>query len=809
MKNYNKLTSQEEGYIMDNYVLIITMHADPAMPPGYSEWGGTHTYMKELLDILSDLGINCILVTRRAMEELPEVEKYSANCTIYRLQNGSIAPMNKTLLYKYHNDNLSAIKQIINKCGSLPQVIHSVYWNSGRLGIELSKLYGIPLVHSVISNSYGRQARGATEPVPKRAKYEQRIYDYAKWILCVSEDEKNDLIHFYNISPEKIIVAGQYIHPSFILPTRDINGFPRLNSNIPQEAQDSAAIRYNDAFNVEMADEFWNYKTFTYFGRIDESKGVDHILSAWCSLYQKYGALCPALWLIGGSIVEIDKIRMKDSCFSSQLIKAEHEGKIVWWGCLDPIGASTLLLKTLVLVTNSLYEPGGRVITEAMSEGVPVIAAPNGFALDLVHDWHNGFLVDHGDEAELAKRMEHFIRQPFLSNVLGENARQTARNVVNEWNFIGKHLTSYGIKTPETMTKPNHADYIDYFSCRKITLFPHNSLPLSKELLCSFFENNTDEHTISEPERCITNATSDIYRIRGVHANYIIKHHFNRLSLGAMVLPVHKHRYVRNASDVYRYEVAAYESDNSDILVAKDDFHQLLLLRKLESFSPSYDEYPQIIKFLSTQYISLSDKTVMEYNNILNSSTLSTLDDIEQLLDRLSEYFPDFYFESSGTFLPYLGWKIAPHLLEYNISYFEKKHIDFLQTVCEDFAETVNLCSSQCWYEINSDVSLSHILLDDGKMRVIDREKRTIGMPEYVIADFLLDVLLHDIQTSSNVWIDLLNNKIPAACSRKQIIESLSYKLFYNIIIEGALQKNPIEPYIAALDVLLLESKEL
>ena len=82
-----------------------------------------------------------------------------------------------------------------------------------------------------------------------------------------------------------------------------------------------------------------------------------------------------------------------------------------------------------------------------MSEGVPVIAAPNGFALDLVHDWENGFLVNHGDESSLAMRMEHFIRQPFLSNSLGETARQTAHHVISEWDFIDKHLMAYGLKT--------------------------------------------------------------------------------------------------------------------------------------------------------------------------------------------------------------------------------------------------------------------------------------------------------------------------------------------------------------------------
>ena len=26
---------------MERYVVVITMHADPAMAPGYDEWGGT------------------------------------------------------------------------------------------------------------------------------------------------------------------------------------------------------------------------------------------------------------------------------------------------------------------------------------------------------------------------------------------------------------------------------------------------------------------------------------------------------------------------------------------------------------------------------------------------------------------------------------------------------------------------------------------------------------------------------------------------------------------------------------------------
>ena len=59
--------------MIENYILIISMHADPAMPPGYDEWGGTHTYMKELLDEFTKRHYMCILITRLSMKVLPNV----------------------------------------------------------------------------------------------------------------------------------------------------------------------------------------------------------------------------------------------------------------------------------------------------------------------------------------------------------------------------------------------------------------------------------------------------------------------------------------------------------------------------------------------------------------------------------------------------------------------------------------------------------------------------------------------------------------------------------------------------------------
>ncbi len=671
------------------YILILSMHADPAMPPGYSEWGGTHTYMKELLDSLNEKGIKSVLVTRQCMSELPLIEQYNQQCKIYRLQNGDAAPMDKTKLHEYHDANVLTVQKIIEDLGEKPLVIHSVYWNSGRIGMELSSKYQIPLVHSVISNSHGRQFRGAKEPVVKRAEYEQAIYDYSKWILCVSNDEKNDLIKFYNISPQKIIVAGQYIHTAFILPSHDNDGFPRLNSNISFEAQKSAAANYNNLPYNCANDHFWAYKAFTYFGRIDENKGVDHIISAWICLNRKYDKKCPPLWIIGGSINEINTMRYKCSKIIPELKEAEKENRIIWWGCIDSVGASTLLLKSLVLVTNSLYEPGGRVITEAMSEGVPVIAAPNGFALDFVKDWENGFLVSHGDEKELALKMEYFIRQPFLSNVLGENARQTAIKVVNDWDFINNHLYAYGIepKNPTQMKTP----FINFFAKRKINIFPYNNATLSNELLRNFVYECTGETVIEPPKSLSEECTSDIYYIKGENNNYVVKHPYTRITISSIVSPICKHNYIRSAVDSYNYEVGAYEADKSDILVGKDDFHQLILLRKMDTCSTNYNEYTDILSFLFEQQIPIANEDAKKYEQILRKNQLDTIENIDKLFCELSESLPEYYFEESGVFSPYVGWKMAYHLIDYNESAFDDNQRSIARDICEFFSKHVEL----------------------------------------------------------------------------------------------------------------------
>jgi hypothetical protein len=172
-----------------------------------------------------------------------------------------------------------------------------------------------------------------------------------------------------------------------------------------------------------------------------EAKGVPQILRAWLKLADELGPDCPPLWLVGGEPHEIEAMRR--TAASDALAAQESRGLVKWWGYLNPAGISTVMLKAYVLVTHSLYEPGGRVVVEAMAQGIPVIATPNGFAADLITDWYNGFLVAYGDEHSLKTRMSHFALQPLLRHAMGRSAQLVASAVLNQWDFMDTHLRVY------------------------------------------------------------------------------------------------------------------------------------------------------------------------------------------------------------------------------------------------------------------------------------------------------------------------------------------------------------------------------
>ncbi len=186
--------------------------------------------------------------------------------------------------------------------------------------------------------------------------------------------------------------------------------------------------------------------------------------------------------------------------------------------------------------------------------------------------------------------MEHFIRQPYLSNTLGQNAIAAAKELMGSWRFIEKHLKCY-FDCESSPKDENNAKPV--LSHKKINLYPYCISRYSDETIKQFFHKCSG--CTAEQLHILTNQnnSSDVYMVKCNNNQYVIKRTYTRLAISPMYNPVRKNEYARNAGKMFKTELQAYKRINSPLLVGYDEFHALLLLKKAEPF------YDQVLTDLS------------------------------------------------------------------------------------------------------------------------------------------------------------------------------------------------------------------
>ena len=109
------------------------------------------------------------------------------------------------------------------------------------------------------------------------------------------------------------------------------------------------------------------------------------------------------------------------------------------WIASLPHAAVLELMRTQdVLVFPSLFEGFGLVITEAMSQGTPVITTDRTAGPDLITPGHDGWLVEAGSTPALQAAIEELLHRPTAVAAAGQAARETAR--LRPWAAYGQEL---------------------------------------------------------------------------------------------------------------------------------------------------------------------------------------------------------------------------------------------------------------------------------------------------------------------------------------------------------------------------------
>lgn len=102
-------------------------------------------------------------------------------------------------------------------------------------------------------------------------------------------------------------------------------------------------------------------------------------------------------------------------------------GQVVIQGIQAQMGPVYARMDVLLLPTRRDSFP--RVVMEAMSNGIPVIATRVDGLPEMVMDGETGFLVESGNIAGFASAVEHLLRDPVQRQRMGGAARERARRL--------------------------------------------------------------------------------------------------------------------------------------------------------------------------------------------------------------------------------------------------------------------------------------------------------------------------------------------------------------------------------------------
>lgn len=742
-------------------LLMISLHADPTSPAGIGEGGGTHSYIRELLSYFANIDIKIMLITRKCHPSLSEYEEISENCTIQRIIVNGIKTINKKELYALHSISLQKVEIALEKRKFKPDLIHSIYWNSGQVARDLSCKRGIPYVHTVISNGLRRFKTGMNEPLKKRFEIEKQIFQSAAYIFCITPSERNDLVQLYQIDKRKIMIPGRPISNDFLYPSHDDFGVPYRFVVDNKNINNKSSLKIECTFNQSNSNgKWWIKKAFLYCGRLAPNKGIHIVLKAWYNLKVIYKELCPALWIVGGSLDEIELFKLNlDNKFLFE--QYEECGDLIWWGYLDQRGISTLMLKSHALIMHSSYEPGGRVIIEALASGIPVISTCCGFGADYIYNWYNGFRVPFGDIDFLYHIMSLFIKQPYLSNNMGINAKKYMKKILREWNFYKSHQFIYTLAVTSTNVNLQNSGLVEITKHYKnyINVYPFfNEVISLKDLKIQL------KAVLKESDLKIIPVYSDeaaIWKIKFLSKEYEVWQPYAKLMDKAYICSFIDTK-VDKRSDQYEREKYVSASDVNPIFKYIDNYY--IYIKKHYSILDG--------KQLEKESIQISVKNLLNgfgKNCVENIDTISiffnkdwnnsSVNDIRNIYNEYYKKYPSYFFHSYN--IDY-GLSLRQLCLIFeDQSNMISKELQTLYSKCKVFLESINIRKNFRYGLCLENCSLENIIIIDEKQctcKFKNASSLYIGDITRMTAHFLHSYLLFLIM--SNIEIDSLNEYV-------------------------------------------------
>lgn len=259
--------------------------------------------------------------------------------------------------------------------------LHAQFANRpATVALLASRLSGIPF-------SFTAHATDIFKTTVNQRALRDKV-EAARWVVTVSDFNRDYLLGVTGASPEKIVVVR--------------NGI-RLDEFTPGPPPPFPPFR------------------MVCVARLVEKKGLPDLIEA-CALLRDRG-LDFQLGIVGkGSLRnELESlIALRELRNHVQLLGPHTHGEV-----LARYREAHLCVLSAVVGRDGNREGLPVSIVEALACGLPVVSTPIAGIPEAVRDEHNGILVPPGDPASLARALERVAREPGLYNTLRDNARSS------------------------------------------------------------------------------------------------------------------------------------------------------------------------------------------------------------------------------------------------------------------------------------------------------------------------------------------------------------------------------------------------
>jgi glycosyltransferase involved in cell wall biosynthesis len=396
-----------------NRVALISVSGDPAAEIGQEEAGGQNVYVRQVGLALAQQGWHVDMFTRRISPDQAAIVQHAPNCRTIRLTAGPQKFISRDQVFDYLPEFVNQLQKFQQQEGFEYRLVHTNYWLSSWVGMELKKHQLLKQVHTY--HSLGAVKYRTVSDLPAiastRLAVEKTCLETVDRVVATSPQEEEHMRSLVSTRGAiEMVPCGTDIE--------------RLGSIERPAAREQLGIPPEA-------------KVVLYVGRFDRRKGIETLVRAIAK--SKLQGQADLRLIIGGGYrpgetdgIECDRIK-------GIVKELGLEAITTFPGRLTESELPIYYAAANICVVPSHYEPFGLVAIEAMACRTPVVASKVGGLQFTVVPEITGLLVPPQDEDGFAQAIDRILSDPAWGAQLGQMGRQRVE-IALSWDSVASRL---------------------------------------------------------------------------------------------------------------------------------------------------------------------------------------------------------------------------------------------------------------------------------------------------------------------------------------------------------------------------------